>query len=220
MRRLLIGRLHKILHTLSATTDSNGNYTLNLPQDYAYPPHFSGLATKSGIVPKPVFFDYENGRMSFSEKTTTRLVKESDILFPSSMKVIHLGDSKYAGASNAQFQFPNATGTYWFETATLSAEQKSKYSELCISFYAKGIDDNSPKEQSILSVSLNGQAGTYNNYEVPPTARDGSYTIVNHCFSLQGFNAQDAIQAQLNSLPDSKNDFDDFEFIAVTGVLK
>ncbi|QIL83449.1 carboxypeptidase regulatory-like domain-containing protein [Diaphorobacter sp. HDW4A] len=206
--------------TYSATTDTSGNYELRLPKEYAYPTHFSGLATKQGIVPYPVFFTYESGKLSFINKTTTRAVQESDILFQSSMKVIHLGDSNYTGSSNSQFQFPNATGTVWSETATLSAAQSAKYTQLCISFFAKGIDDNSPNGQSTLSLSRNGQPGTYINQSIPPTQRDGSYSAINNCFSLQTFKAEDVIRVQLNSLPATSGDFDDFEFIAVTGVLK
>ncbi len=206
--------------TYSTTTDSNGHYELKLPRDYAYPTHFSGLASKQGIVPQPVFFHYINGQMSFTNQITSRRVTDSDILFQSSMKVIHLGDSNYAGTSNSQFQFPNASGTAWSENATLSADQRAKYSKLCVNFYAKGIDDNSPNGQSTLSISNNGQMGSYQLQEIPITSRDGSYNVINFCFPLQAFHAQDIIRVQLNSLPDSKNDYDDFEFIAVTGVLK
>ena len=205
--------------TYSATTDASGNYELKLPQAYAFPTHFSGLASKTGILPKPVFFSYQNGKLSFTSKTTTRALTESDIIFQSSMNVVHLGDSNYGGAANSQFQFPNATGIVWSESATLSAGQKAKYSQLCINFYAKGIDERPSGSRNTISISKNGQQGTYIVRELSATNSDGSYSVLNECFSLATFQAQDLVRVQLNSMPRS-GDYDDFEFIAVTGILK
>ncbi|MFT3780063.1 MAG: carboxypeptidase-like regulatory domain-containing protein [Ottowia sp.] len=207
--------------TYSTTTDASGNYTLDLPKSYNFPTYFSGIATKQGILPKPVLFTYKNERLSFTNRVTSRALLDSDVLFPASLNVVHLGDSNYAGTSNSQFQFPSASGTVWLDKATLDAEQKSKYSQLCIHFYAKGIErGEGDSGQSLISLSKNGQPGTYIVEGLPVTSSDGSYSQISRCFSLSSFQAADIVQVQINSQANSGGDYDDFELIAVTGLLK
>ncbi|WP_027016169.1 peptidase associated/transthyretin-like domain-containing protein [Comamonas composti] len=206
--------------TYSATTDAYGNYQLRLPKDYNYPEHFSGLALKDGILPKPVLFSYKNAMLSFNNKVTSRPTKESDVIFQSSLKVTHLGDSNYGGTVNSQFQLSQAQATYWFDSFTFSEVQKSKYSRLCLSFYVKGLQRMSGNAQSTISVSKNGQPGSYVVSPLMPSNADGSYTRTSDCFSLALFQAQDVIRVQVNSLANSGGDFDDFEFIAMTGTLE
>lgn len=199
-------------------TNSNGEYSFDLPKNYSFPEHFSGLVNKAGYLPKPLLFGYANQQLSHQKLIETRPLTGADLLFPASLEVIHLGDSYYGGAVNSQFQFPNASGKYWLDSAVLSAEQKAAYRQLCISLHAKGIDERTT-DNNVLSLSKNGAVGSYMLQDMAATDQAGAYTEQQYCFNLDRFAANDRIQVQLNSSP-KNGDYDDFEFIAVTGLLK
>lgn len=205
--------------TYTASTGADGAYELKTPREYAYPAYLSGIVSKAGYLPKPLLLSYANGLLAASANISTRPTTDADLLFASGLAVTHLGDSNFSGSVNSQFQTPTASGTHWFDKATLSAGQKAKYSRLCVSFHAKGVQSGT-NVQDLVSISRNGEAGTYLVQAMPATDASGAYSVVNHCFSLATFAAQDLLQVQINSMQTSPGDYDDFEFIAVTGLLQ
>lgn len=212
--------------THTARTDSGGNYRLNLPQrpssssqSGTYPPYFTGVVEKPGMKPEPVFFEYDNGVITWDNQTTLEPARDSDVVFPSSGRVTHLGDSNYTGSINSQFQLRYATGTLASESIILDAERKARYTRLCVSLHAKGINPWPEAARTSLALGAQGAAASPLIRPLPPGNDDGSYSALNECFSLVPFQAGTVLDLEIRSGLNG-SEYDDFEFIGLTAAFE
>lgn len=200
----------------STSTDSSGRFTLRTPRNYNYPEYFAGYAQKVGYVPGQIFFWYQGGNLASSaagRAVSTPAATTQDVILPTGVNVIHLGDDNFAGSANSQFQ-KRSLGLYWEDHFNLTTATSS----MCVSFYAKGIETRS-RTNNVVSISNNGQPGTFQVADLIDSPASGSYEKQTHCFSLQGFQAGDRIRVAINSGIASNGDYDDFEFLGVAAKL-
>lgn len=199
----------------SSSTDSNGRFTLRTPRDYNYPEYFAGYAQKAGHMPGQIFFQYQSGNLASSASgasVTTPVATAEDVFLPAGVSVVHLGDDSFGGAVNSQFQ-KRAQGIYWEDYFTLAAAA----SEACVSFFAKGVETET-RLDNVISISKNGQPGTFQVLDLRDSPTNGSYENQTHCFSLNGYQVGDRIRVAINSGIEY-GDYDDFEFVGVTAKL-
>ncbi|MDA3441401.1 carboxypeptidase-like regulatory domain-containing protein [Acinetobacter bereziniae] len=204
----------------SVKTDNNGNYRLKTPQDYDYPQFFAGIIKADHYKPVTVLFSYTNNHLGVDTKTsnpTLKKLQETDIIFFNGLDIIHLGDNQFTGSVNSQLQI-KAQGKVWIDHFIYSDLLKSKYDNICISFMGRGFNSIKDGSNDPISLSNNGQPGTYIVKILPDSAENGSFSQYKECFSLSSFKAGDKIQLQINSLP-KNGDFDDFEMINMFGEL-
>lgn len=204
--------------THQARTDAGGNYRVKLPQRESYPPFFTGVVEKPGMVPEPIFFEYEKGVVTWTSETTLEPMRDGDVVFPSSGQVIHLGDSNYAGSINSQFQLRYASGTLISESIVLSAERKARYTQLCISMHAKGINPWPEAVRTSLALGAQGTTAPALVRRLPVGDEDGSYSLVRECFPLAGFAAGTVLDLHIRSGLNG-SEYDDFEFIGLRGTF-
>lgn len=204
----------------STKSDKNGEYALKLPQDFKYPEHLSGIVYAEGYKPTTLLLSYQNKTLYIDGESNNPIIKkmqEQDVIFFNGLTVIHLGDDFATGSANSQFQI-KAQGISWKDSFIYSAAKKSKYDQICISLMGKGIQTDSDVK-NIIALSKNGQAGTSVSQPFKSSAESGEYTNLEHCFSLQSFNAEDQIELLIQSY-DGGNSYDDFEMINIEGVFK
>lgn len=205
--------------TYVARTDVKGKYQLTLPQNASLPPYFSGIVEMPGKVPEPVFFEYGNGVVTWNDNTTLNPVQEGDVIFPSTPRVTHLGDSNYGGSINSQFQLRYASGTMATESVILDAERKARYTQLCVSMHAKGINPWPEAMRSSLALTQQGSAASSVVRVLPSTNEDGSYSQLRECFPLLPFSAGTVLDLQVRSGL-SEIEYDDFEFIGLRATFE
>ncbi len=203
----------------STKTDKNGEYGLKLPKDFKYPEYLSGVIHAEGYKPKTLLLSYEDKTLFVDEESnspTIHKLQEHDVIFFNGLKVIHLGDDSFSGSANSQFQV-KAQDIVWKDSFTYSAAKKAKYDEICISLMGKGIQSSSSKDT--ISLSRNGEAGTFVTQGLKDSAESGIYSNIEHCFSLQSFNADEQIELRIQS-GNASNGYDDFEIINIEGAFK
>ena len=198
---------------------ADGSYTLKTPQSYDYPKFLAGVIYRKDFKPETILWNYAN--QTLIQITTTanpklKPLKEQDVIFFKGLDIIHLGDDNFAGSANSQLQVPSQ-GKYWIDTFDYTAALKAKYSSICIQFNGRGIQ--SAGRDNTVSLSNNGQMGTYIVQDLQSTALDGSFTSLQNCFSLSSFPENSKVMLQINSQANSSGDYDDFEIINITGVL-
>lgn len=209
--------LEEATHT--ARTDAGGRYQLTLPQKGSYPSFFTGSVEKPGMVPQPVFFEYDSGKITWNAETTMDPVRGNDVVFPSTARVTHLGDSNYSGSVNSQFQFRYATGTVASESIVFDAGRRASYTRLCISLYAKGINPWSDANRTSIALIRQGATGSAVVRRLAPTSDDGSYSALRECFPLAPYAADSVLDLQVRAGYDG-SDYDDFEFIGLTAAFE
>lgn len=205
--------------TYTARTDANGGYQLTLPQNTSFPPYFSGVVESPGKIPAPVFFEYENGVVTWDDTTTLSPVQDGDVVLPSTPHITHLGDSNYDGSINSQFQLRYASGTFVTESIVLDAERKARYSQLCVSMHAKGINPWPEAVRTSLALTQQGSADPAIVRALPSTNEDGSYSLLRECFSLSAFAAGTVLDLHVRSGLNG-SEYDDFEFISLLATFR
>ena len=205
----------------STVTGGDGAFTLKTPQNYGYPRYFAGSISKLGYLPTPIFFESNGTSFSSSvqgKAVATRTSTEADVVFSTGIGVTHLGDDSFSGGANSGLQLV-ASGLVWLEKFALTGSQKQKYKTLCVQMLARGVQSISSKDY--VSISLNGQPGTYEVQQMSDSDPAGSFSAQQYCFGITRFAADSIIQVQINSGNDDgrRSDRDDFEFTNVLGQL-
>jgi len=149
----------------TATSDATGKYNLILPANVTgyLPDSFSYSVYKAGYVPITLIGQLNT---TICDKATPLVAANSTyVVFEIEPLTHHLGNSSYSGSANSQFQYPNAEGTSWSKSFTLST-QPSQYLYGTLTFMAKG-----------LQKSDNGFTINSSSYTIDTSSPDGSYTI-------------------------------------------
>jgi hypothetical protein len=196
----------------TSVTDANGNYALKIPGSSTLPTHFSiDIYDTAGLYnPSAISFSQSGSTNRFDGNATVNSIAGTPTLLSIELvpDVHHIGDSNYAGAANSEFQYPNAEGTSYSRTFTVSATQKT-YTGATLRFLAKGVEC---KDEILINQKSLGT--------LDPSDPNGNYTQYSVAFNpsvlVQG--ANNTIQIVSRSC--SSSDLDDFEFNNVQIVFK
>ena len=148
------------------------------------------------------------------------------MLFLNGLSVTHLGDGDFGGTANSQLQAP-ISGLVWNDSFSLSAMQKTIYTLLTVTLYARGVESGTPKfycDQIVLGTDKDTTTSkvTGETQTLTMSAADGSFTPITHTFLLNSFAAGAVAHLQILSgkqCGNSASDSDDFEIVTVTGEL-
>jgi hypothetical protein len=187
-------------------TDAQGQYALPIPE---MPDNFALTASRDGFVPGSANIPLARMRGGlFEQDFVLQPTSETVIPVESSPVVHHLGNDRWEGTINSQFQ-RNAEGRTYLVTFTVTAEQIAMgASEAAVQLLAKGV-------QCPHRVRINGQTVQRRLSESP---NDGSFGEARIPFDADWLIVgQNVLEIRAGSC---LGDIDDFEFVNVTVQLR
>lgn len=213
----------------TGNSGTDGKFSLSLPNN-GLPQFLVATVNKDGYVPGTLFFKYVNGQLqplnTGSNNAALVPLQNTDVLFLNGLSVTHLGDGYFDGTVNSQLQAP-LSGLTWKDSFTLSSSQRTLYTALTVTLYARGIESGTPNfycDQIVLGSSIDptGNVTGATPQALHVSATDGSFTPISHTFPLNSLAADAAAHLQILSgkqCGNSASDYDDFEIVSVTGEL-
>ncbi len=201
-----------------STTDAAGNFSIDFGGSLSSaPPYIAGTLYKGGYQIQTINLSNSNGRVRGSDLITTSTLGTQDVTIfnPSSSaplyRITHLGDQNFTGSANSQLQVSSSGTRINVRLGPISKAQIAQYpAGLCIVLDVRGLETVAQPNR----ITLNSQS-----QDMSPSASDGSFSRQSYCFTdvysgdASRFNTL-IIEAGHNS---SGSDYDDFEFINVTG---
>ena len=213
----------------TGNSGTDGKFSLSLPNN-GLPRFLVATVNKDGYVPGTLFFEYVNGQLqplnTGSNNAALVPLQSNDVLFLNGLSVTHLGDGDFGGPANSQLQAP-LSGLTWNDNFTLSTAQRTLYTALTVTLYARGVESGTPKfycDQIVLGNSIDptGNVTGATPQALNVSATNGSFTQISHTFPLNSLAADAAAHLQILSgkqCGNSASDYDDFEIVSVTGEL-
>lgn len=186
---------------LTAVTDADGHYTLTLPET---PDNFAVTASRSDYLPearnlKSVDVQGTARRLDFALRQPT----ESVIPLEDEPEVHHLGNDRFEGSVNSQFQRRSEGKEREFRFVVTPAQRRRSFTSAAITVLAKGV-------QCAPKVWINDRL-VDSGGQISPT--DGSYGTIELPFDARWLNAGE--NTFVISAVDCNGDLDDFEFVNV-----
>ncbi|GJM24790.1 MAG: hypothetical protein DHS20C16_12050 [Phycisphaerae bacterium] len=185
----------------TAITNGDGAYALEIPQ---VPEHFAISASYEGYVPASVDISKEAVRKrSLTVNFRLRRVDLSTVALEPVPDVHHLGDDRFSGSVNSQFQKRSEGGSYIVEFDLNKLQVRPHMSRCELTMLTRGVQMKHP-------IYFNGQRTPL---RIANSPRDGSFgvyrTEVDIRWLVEGKNTF-GIKARSRG-----NDIDDFEFVNV-----
>jgi hypothetical protein len=212
----------------ATTTNASGGYSVEFPLT-DLPTYFSGYAYRTGFLPKSIPLIFSGGTVftvNSSNNVETQATTSNQIIFEKGVHLIHLGDDTIDGLATTQFQIA-PIGDTWTDTFTLTAQQKSSFNTLTITFEARGVECSSavirlvetatqagPLQQVLDATPLNKSFATLTNSFSLLSLPAGSVTLV---IQSNTITSQTAPTISGGTCPVGGKD--DFEFIEIIGTL-
>jgi len=201
-----------------AVTDAAGAFSVDFGNILgSAPPYIAGTLYKDGYLIQTINLSNSNGRVRGSDLLTTGPLGSQDvaILNPASSgplyRITHLGDQNFTGSANSQLQVSSSGTRINVRLGPISKAQVAQYpAGLCLVLDVRGLENVAQPTR----ITLNSQSQNMN-----ASASDGSFSRQSYCFTdvysgdASRFNTL-IIESGNNS---SGTDYDDFEFINVTG---
>lgn len=201
-----------------SVTDAAGNFSIDFGNILgSAPPYIAGTLYKDGYLIQTINLSNSNGRVRGSDLLTTGPLGSQDVtIFNASSsgplyRITHLGDQNFTGSANSQLQVSSSGTRVNVRLGPISKAQMAQYpAGLCIVLDVRGLETVAQPNR----ITLNSQS-----QDMSPSASDGSFSRQSYCFTdvysgdASRFNTL-IIEAGHNS---SGSDYDDFEFINVTG---
>ncbi len=187
--------------TVTEVTDAHGDYALTIPN---VPDHFAISTSFDGYVPASVDISKDAIReRSLTVNFKLRRIDLSTVALEAVPDVHHLGDDRFSGSVNSQFQKRSEGGTYEVEFE-LSELQLSPHMSQCeLTMLTRGV-------QMPHAIYFNGRRSPL---RIANSPRDGSFGLyraeIDIRWLLPGENTF-GIRARSRG-----NDIDDFEFVNV-----
>lgn len=212
----------------ATTTNASGGYSVDFPLA-DLPTYFSGFAYKTGFLPKAIPLIFSGGTVftvNSSNNVQTQTVTGNQIVFDKGVNLIHLGDDTINGLAATQFQIP-PSGDTWTDTFTLTAQQKSSFNTLTISFEARAVECSSAVIRLVETTTQSGP----NEQPLGATPLNKSFASLTKSFSLQSLPAGSVTLVIQSTTITSQTTptisggtcpvggKDDFEFLEVVGTL-
>jgi len=182
---------------ITTKTDNDGKYSLKIPEDFV--PNKKAYYVLTA-------YDENNEYLSESKNVTFNTKGKYQVNFvlspkPSNIIVLdkeihHLGDDRYSGTVNSQFQ-KKAEGISYEKVFTISRELYENYDRLIVSMKVKG-------SQYLNKITLNDK-----EYYITNSPSDGSYEDFSVSFEKKYYNQGENL---LKIISAHRNDYDDFEF--------
>lgn len=214
----------------ATASDASGQYALQFPVT-DLPQYFQAIASKPGFLPKSfplIFSDGTVFTVNSSDEVRTTAVTPQQLVFSNGIDLIHLGDDPFGSAAASQYQTAPA-GDTWTDSFTLTAPQKNQFSQLAISFEARGIECSSVTIRLLQSGTQTGPSPQ----SLPGTPNTGTFASVSRTLSLATLQPGDVtVQIQTASFTSQNTTTvtggregcvvgqkDDLEFLEVVGSL-
>lgn len=199
-------------------TDAAGNFSVDFGNILgSAPPYIAGTLYKDGYLIQTINLSNSNGRVRGSDLLTTGQLGSQDvaILNPASSgplyRITHLGDQNFTGSANSQLQVMSSGTRINVRLGPISKAQIAQYpAGLCIVLDVRGLESVAQPTR----ITLNSQS-----QNMSPSASDGSFSRQSYCFT--DVYSGDASRFNTLIIESGNNaagtDYDDFEFINVTG---
>lgn len=186
---------------LVAITDAEGRYELSLPET---PDNFAVTASHGDYLPeaknlKSLDVRGKTRRLDF----TLRQPSESVVALEDEPEVHHLGNDRFAGTANSQFQRRSEGTEREFRFAVTADQLRRQFPDAVVTFMAKGV-------QCAPRVSINGHAVDSASKTSP---LDGAYAALELPINVRWLRAGDNTLTIRAS--DCNGDLDDFEFVNI-----
>lgn len=188
----------------AATTDSSGNFKLsfdksNIPSTLTY------WVTKTGYVPFSGNLKVTGSAVNVGEITLEQL-NDRTVVVEIEPDVHHLGDGKFTGSINSQFQTPVSEGSSYQRSFNVSSTQMNS-TGATLTFLAKGVNCADKLALNNVQIATLGTSPSDGSY--------GTQTITVPIDKLvSGNNTLSLISVSTggSSCGGSNTDIDDFEF--------
>ncbi len=182
-------------------TDVNGEYALTVPQ---VPDHFAISTSHDGYVPASVDISKDAVRQrSLTVNFRLRRIDLSTVALEAVPDVHHLGDDRFSGSVNSQFQKRSEGGTYSIEFELAELQTAPHMTRCELTMMTRGV-------QMAHTIYLNGRRTPL---RIENSPRDGSFGIyraeIDMRWLVPGANTF-GIKAKSRG-----NDIDDFEFVNI-----
>ena len=185
-------------------TDENGRYKIELSKE-----DFDNFKDDTKLVIYAYGYGYVPGIEEITKTDAENIykdfilepIKENEIVLEIEPQLHHLGDGKYQGTVNSDFQRVNAEGTEFEKIFYIDAGQYNNYQRAEITFEAKGVQNYSNKlyiNDKGYNLANSPDNGSYAT-QVIPIEKTAYYLGENKLRIVSGYST----------------DYDDFEFINI-----